>query len=140
MSREAVEEIRRAAERVENPETRQAMLAHCDWQERVDEAAERLPDPPACPRWCTLSTGHRYDSVSQEEPFVFSRFHEWTVGDGTYIAQEEEIDQYGIVTVGQPFARLMDSDEKLTADGLRKQAALALNLADNLDEIVAATR
>lgn len=136
MSREIVELHRAEAAMVDDPNVRAAMLRMCDWQDRVDEAAERLPKPLPCPSWCT-SCDPRYQVAAWDEPFTWSRCHEWdTDVAGCYIAQREQVDEYGIQSRDEPFARMtLDADTDLTAGDLRKIAALALNMADKLEEI-----
>jgi hypothetical protein len=121
---------------------------HAEIREMYDRArlgAELHPvldDMPACPAWCALGYGHRYETVSDLDlpasMLTLSRFHtseqDPAVTVTAFLSQEESL-RDGQVSHGPVFIVVGDDLEEIDVAEARKRAAALLALADRLDAV-----
>lgn len=89
-----------------------------------DEAEAKLT-VPACPSWCELGEGHKYDSVEKDNE-TFVRYHSTAQDEAVVLITQMESNRGNVVTLSPVKISIW------TTEGDRMDSAQALDLSDVL--------
>jgi hypothetical protein len=109
---------------------------------RTEEAEflARMPQPPACPSWCTLEPGHRYetDSPGDNGGTVYQRFHEGVRYEGARVTQMEDNEGGEISFPDPPGVSVSDDLDRdlLTAERAANAGRDISSAAGDLEQIL----